>query len=77
MHRVSLQQEAYAVDIRNMQVRRKLEPIFEEVTGVSCKELRDGKKKMCGEEKDWKALSLAFAKRVREEGYIILWDPNM
>ena len=77
MHRVSLQQEAYAVDVRNMQVRRELEPIFEEVTGVSCKELRNGKKKMCGEEKDWKALSLAFAKGVREEGYIILWDPNI
>ena len=76
MHRTSLQQEAYAVDIRNVEVRAELRHLYEEVTGMSYEEMRSGNGKVCREEKDWKTLSLAFAKRVREEGYIILWDPN-
>lgn len=77
MHRIVLQQEAYAVDLRNVKVRKELQALYEEVTGVSYEKLCRGGKKVFDGQKDWKELSIAFAKEVRERGYIILWDPDM
>lgn len=38
MHRASISQEAYAVDVRCMKVRRELRPMFEEIFGVRYEE---------------------------------------
>ncbi|MBQ7955145.1 MAG: glycosyltransferase [Lachnospiraceae bacterium] len=75
MHRAVLWQEAYAVDIRNVKVRKELQGIYEEVTGISYERNLSGHK-LSGQSCDWKKISLDFAKKVREQGYIILWDPK-
>lgn len=77
MHRLVLQQEAYAVDIRNVKVRGELQGLFEEVTGVPYEETHRENQRAFEGEKDWKELSLTFAEKVHEKGYTILWDPYM
>lgn len=77
MHRAALQQEAYAVDIRNVKVREELQALYEEVTGIAYVPEDTKNKSVFKTEKDWKKLSLAFGEEVRKRGYTIVWDPNM
>lgn len=64
MHRATLAQEAYAVDARCMRVREELWGISEEVFGVPYKE------------EDMIRLCLEFGRRVRQEGYTVVWTPE-
>lgn len=60
MHRAVLQQDVAAVDVRNMKVRKELEPVLKEIQK---------------EETDAKAVSLRFGREAALLGYRILWDP--
>ena len=89
MHRAVLAQEAYAVDIRCMRVRKELRTVFEEFFGVPyCETKKNGKymfdyKKLSKRipdgkegEKEWIRCSMEFAKKVRRAGYILVWMPD-
>lgn len=73
MHRAALQQDACAVDIRLMKLRRELYGIFRETVGIPYEEFEPGR---LGTETDWTALSLELCRRIRLEGYRILWLPE-
>ncbi len=79
MHRAALQQDAAALDIRNLEVRRECRELFREVTGVPYREL-PGKAvfdaSALPEGTDYKALSLALSKAFRQAGYRLLYDPD-
>lgn len=80
MHKATLQQDAYAVDIRCMRVREELKELFEEITGVAYEEnpqtcMFDSS--FLGSDTDWKELSIKFCNAVKERDYKIYWDPEM
>lgn len=77
MHRAALQQEAYAVDIRNVKVRGELQALYEEITGIVYMPNMKKAKSSFKSEKDWKKLSMDFGEAVRKRGYTIVWDPNL
>ncbi len=81
MHRASLRQEAEAVDIRCMQVSSAAEQYLEEVIGLPyLKNTKKGRFDWKGglkEDADYKKISLQFCKKVRDAGFLIIWDPNM
>lgn len=68
MHRAAMQQDAYAVDIRKMRLRRELWDLYEQV-------LPPGPKERLQEE-EYRALSIRLAEKIHEKGYRILWDPG-
>ena len=70
MHRASLQQDAYAVDIRKMKLREELQPLFEEVVGVKYAA------PLNFSEDRYLELSLRLCEEIRKKGYRILWDPR-
>lgn len=83
MHRASLCQDAYAVDLRCMRVRRELWGIFEDVFGIPYKETKaggyrqfcyDGKNKADADQYLEKCME--FGRRVRKAGYTIVWIPD-
>lgn len=76
LHRAALTQDAAAVDIRNMTVRRELHGLFREVTGVPyrCRKNKlqfDPDTLPAGT--DYIALSLKLGQAIRERGYRILY----
>lgn len=60
MHRAKLQQDVFAVDVRNLAVKEEFQPILDEI------------KK---EENDPVKQSLLFGKEIRDRGLRIMWDP--
>lgn len=80
MHKASLQQNAYAVDIRCMKVRKELQEIFREATGVIYEEIpKNGlfDTSLLPMDTDWKGLSIKFCNAVAQQNYKILWDPEL
>lgn len=80
MHRASLQQDVEAVDIRNMQVRRELQAMYKAAKEQLDKQNRDHTGKhgsRIQEEQAIRRISLSFCKKVREQGYLILFDPQI
>lgn len=69
MHRAAMQQDAYAVDVRNIRLRRELRELYEQVNRN-----RDGKGQLLEEE--YRSRSLRLAEKIHEKGYRILWDPG-
>lgn len=79
MHQASLKQDAYAVDIRCMRVRKDLWEIFERITGVTYVESPETglfESGNCPPDTDWGAVSKAFCEAVTRLGYRILWNPE-
>ena len=76
LHRAALNQNADAVDIRCMTIRRELHGLFREITGVSYQS-RPGESRfnadVLPEDTDYKALSLKLCKAIREKGYRVLY----
>ena len=76
LHRAVLAQDAKAVDIRNIKLRRELWGLFEEIAGVpyTC---RSGElvfdSDILPENADYTELSLRLCKEIRKRGYRILW----
>ncbi len=76
LHRAALTQDAYAVDIRRIALRKELYGLFEEITGVSycCipgEDIFDAS--MLPADTDYRELSLRLCRAVRDRGYRILW----
>lgn len=66
MHRCSLVQEVEAADVRNMRINPVLENLYDEMV----------ESKLAKNAPDYTEISLAFCKKVRELGYIVLYDPE-
>ncbi|NLL77831.1 MAG: glycosyltransferase [Clostridiales bacterium] len=83
MHRASLLQEAYAVDVRCMKIRNELRKMFEETFGVPYEEegitgyFAYEKLKNFMKEAELKEKSMDFCKKVRAEGYTIVYTPDV
>lgn len=69
MHRATLAQEAYAVDVRNMQVRAELKEIYKEVFGEAYPAYGNR------QESELRKQCMEFGRRVREAGYTVIWMP--
>lgn len=75
LHRASLVQEAEAVDIRTIRIRKELIPIFEKSTGISYD--KDGLKKLALLDNDEiKKKSLVFCNKLKNKGITVLYDPQ-
>ncbi len=72
MHKAVLQQDAYAVDIRSMDLREELWPAFEEIVGLSYKGFSENK---MAAETNYIDLSLKLTKMIQVYGYNIVWMP--
>ena len=90
-HRAVLKQDCGAVDIRCMQVRKELQPVFSQILGIPYQErvvrikTRQGKQDvlianvagLSCDEAGYRKLSMAFGQAVRNEGYLVVWDPEI
>ena len=79
MHRAALAQNAAAVDIRNIRVRKECRYIFRETVGVPYRTIAGGDifdVSLLPEDSDWGELSLKLGKALRAAGYRILYLPD-
>lgn len=80
MHQASLNQDAFAVDIRCIRVRKELWPLVREITGISYQEKRNTGLMDITEfptDTNWEQLSIQFSRAVASRGFRILWMPQM
>lgn len=71
MHRADTMQDAPAVDVRCMEIRDELRPLYQAVFNASY----EGH--VMKRTDDLKAMSLEFCRQVRQQGYLVVWDPEM
>lgn len=90
-HRAVLTQDCTSVDIRCMQLREELWPIYEQITGIAYKEKEitieeNGKKMACRiadvtgitcDEAGYRKLSKALCEAVKIKEYQVLWKPQL
>lgn len=90
-HLAVLRQDCAAVDIRCMRLRKELQPLYSEVTGLPYREKRflvkEGREKkeiriadvsgLTCDEAGYRKLSMALGEAVRREGYLVVWDPGI
>ena len=74
-HRAVLQQDAYAVDVRCLLVRKELIPLYEEVTGVKYSEDLSAETFQALSREELTSMSVRLGNEIRKRGYRILWDP--
>lgn len=88
-HRAVLVQDCAAADIRCIQVREELRPLFSSITGLPYRErdltVKRGREKtvihiadvtgLTCDEAGYRKLSTAFGEEVRKAGYLVVWDP--
>lgn len=80
MHRAVLQQEADAVDIRKIVVRKECYKLFQQVVGVPYQTEKGGiffDYHILPKETDFLKLSLKFCKELKAAGYLIIWKPDL
>ena len=78
LHRAVLTQDADALDIRCIRVRKECIPIFERITGVIYEENPKThlfNAKLLPKDTDWQELNLRLGKALREVGYQLMYDP--
>lgn len=66
MHRAALQQDVDYADLRCMRVCGRLRPLYEEAAAHM-----EGRT-----EEEIRRMSMEFCEKLRQEGYLILWDPE-
>lgn len=90
-HLAALRQDCAAADIRCMRLRKELQPLYSEITGLPYREkilwVKDGRKKkeiriadvsgLACDEAGYRKLSMALGEAVRREGYLVVWDPEI
>lgn len=69
MHRADTVQDAAAVDVRCMEIRPELRPLYQSVFNASY----DGH--VMKQSDELKEKSLEFCRQVRQQGYLVVWDP--
>ncbi|SEA13189.1 Glycosyl transferase family 2 [Lachnospiraceae bacterium NK3A20] len=72
MHRADTMQDVAAVDVRCMQIRDELRPVYQAVFNASYEThiMKAG-------EDELRIMSLEFCRQARNMGYLIVWDPRM
>lgn len=80
MHRAALTQDAWALDIRCIRIRKECIPIFEKITDVSYRE--DNKSslfdaKQLPKDTDFCELSLRLGAALHDAGYQMMYDPHI
>lgn len=78
-HKASLMQDCAAVDIRSVRVCTPLQPLFEQITGVTYSEkgeqkLADVSGITCDEE-GYRKLSMELGRAASKMGYLVVWNP--
>lgn len=73
MNRALTVQNAFAVDVRCMRVRPELQGLFREIVGRPLDEVAADWDK---NPQELRRRSILFCARVRELGYLIVWDPS-
>lgn len=73
MNRALAVQNAFAVDVRCMRVRPELQGLFKEIVGMTSDEVLSEWEK---DPQELRRRSILFCARVRELGYLIVWDPS-
>lgn len=78
-HRAALMQDCAAVDIRCVRVCSALQPLFEQITGVTYREtgeqkLADVSGISCDEE-GYRKLSMELGRTAAKMGYLVVWNP--
>lgn len=90
-HRAALMQDCAAVDIRFVQLREEVWPLFSRITGLPCRErslyIKEGGDKkeiriadvegLSCDETGYRKLSMALGMAVQKAGYLVLWNPSM
>lgn len=90
-HLAVLKQDCASVDIRCMRLRKELQPLYSEITGLPYREkrlwIKEGRKKkeisiadvagLTCDEAGYRRLSAALGESVRREGYLVVWDPRI
>lgn len=79
LHRAVLQQEAEALDIRNIEVREELRELFEEITCVSYRTLPGTDTfdpSALPRETDYRSLGVKLGAAFRQRGYKLLYLPD-
>ncbi len=90
-HLAVLRQDCAAVDIRCMRLREELRPLFSEITGLPYREksltVKEGRVRkkirivdvsgLTCDEAGYRKLSMALGEKVREAGYLVVWDPGI
>ena len=79
LHKAVLQQDALAVDIRMVMVRRECRTLFQQIVGVPYVTLPGQETfdaSVLPEGADIPSLSLAFGKALHRAGYRVLWQPS-
>ena len=71
MHLADTMQDAQAVDVRCMEIRDELRPLYQTVFNASY----EGH--VMKHTDDLKTMSLEFCRQVRQQGYLVVWDPEM
>lgn len=71
-YRAQTVQNAYAVDVRCMKIRTELRTLYREIFGAPYEE-----HVMREDDGALSVKSIRFCRRVRELGYLIVWDPSM
>lgn len=80
LHRAVLKQDAAALDIRCIRLRRECIPLFEEITGVLYQEQEETELfdvSLLPEGTDYRALSVRLGKALHEAGYRMLYQPEL
>lgn len=90
-HLAALRQDCAAVDIRCMRLRKELQPLYLEITGLPYREksvrLKEGRATktirladvsgLTCDEAGYRKLGMALGEAVRREGYLVVWDPGI
>lgn len=90
-HLAVLRQDCAAVDIRCMRLRKELQPLYLQITGLPYREkhvwIKDGREKkeitiadvlgLTCDEAGYRKLGMALGEAVRREGYLVVWDPGI
>lgn len=90
-HLAVLRQDCASVDIRCMRLRKELQPLYSEITGLPYREkhlrVKEGREQkevriadvsgLTCDEAGYRRLSMALGEAVRRKGYLVVWDPGI
>jgi hypothetical protein len=79
-NRASVMQDAYALDARTVFLRQELIPFYQQYIKLPYPEsVRDRNRNFSNrlDDRIWRQRSIALSCRLREEGYLLLWNPDI
>lgn len=76
-HRAVLQQDCYAVDVRCVELRQELIPLYGEITGIPYEERNSGDRFSSFDQDVIVEMSLRLGEEIRKRGLRVVWDPKV